>query len=66
MIVPSAETIETLRQAHDREGLIEYADLHDLKSRLTDAGMRACLSRNDDSAKDSILVRTGTHTDLFA
>ena len=32
--VPNAETIEALRQARAGKGLIEYADLEDLRSRL--------------------------------
>jgi len=65
MRIPSAETIEALHQTHDREGLIEYADLQDLKSRLTDPETGCRLRGDDDSAKDSIFVRTGTRTVLF-
>ena len=65
MRIPNAETIEALRQAQDGDGLIEYADLQDLISSLTDPGMGSRLRESDDSAKDSSLVRTGTHTDLF-
>ena len=65
MRIPSAETIEALRQAHDREGLIEYANLQDLKSRLTDPGMASRLRGNDGLSKVSILVRKGIHRDLF-
>ena len=32
--IPNSETLEALRQAHDGEGLTEYTDLQDLKSRL--------------------------------
>ena len=65
MRIPSAETIEALRQAHGIEGLIEYADLQDLKSRLTDPGMAPRLRGNDDSARIPILIRTGTRRDLL-
>ena len=62
---PTVETIEALRQAQDGNGLIEYADLQDLKSRLTDPEVSSCLRGTDDFAKAAILVRTGSHTDLF-
>ena len=32
--IPNTETMEALNQARDGEGLTEYADLQDLKSRL--------------------------------
>ena len=32
--VPNAETMDALQQANDGEGLTEYTDLQDLKSRL--------------------------------
>lgn len=65
MRIPNAETIEALRQAQDGDGLIEYADLQDLMSSLTDPGMGSRFRESDVPAKDCTLVRTGTHTDLF-
>ena len=65
MRIPNAETLEALRQAQDRDGLIEYADLQDIMSSLTDPEVDARFRESDASAKDSSPVRTGTHTHLF-
>lgn len=65
MRIPNAETIEALRQAQDGDGLVEYADLQDLMSSLTDPEVDSRFRESDDSPKDSTLVRTGPHTDLF-
>ena len=65
MRVPNAETIEALRQAQEREGLIEYADLQDLMSSLTDPEVVSRPPGNDDSAEVSTSCGRGTHTDLF-
>ena len=32
--IPNAESIEALKQANDREGLVEYASLEELKASL--------------------------------